>query len=124
MNEIESYPSSKTLTKRGVTAIFSLAAGVFLLIMNAVGARIPVVGPILGGLIAFAGVLALLSKDPDNRKPGLVLAAAGALTLLARARNPLIMSIAGTLLGIVAVGFIAFGLWNGIKFMRGLMRRS
>ncbi|MDR1419515.1 MAG: hypothetical protein LBI86_04000 [Treponema sp.] len=124
MNEIESYPSSKNLTKQGVTAVFSLSAGIALFIMNAVGIRFPLAGLVLGGVTALVGIFALLSRDPSDRKPGLVLALAGALMLLARAKIPLLTAAAGTLLGIGAVGFIALGIWNGVKFIMGLKRRS
>ncbi|MDR1106103.1 MAG: hypothetical protein LBL44_07080 [Treponema sp.] len=124
MNDIEPYSSSKNLTKQGVTAVFSLAAGGFLFIMSVVGGRLPLVGLVLGGLAALAGIFALLSRDPAGKKPGLVLALSGALGLLARAKIPLLTSVAGTVLGIGAVGFIALGIWNGIKFIRGLKTRS
>ncbi|MDR1900258.1 MAG: hypothetical protein LBQ55_09640 [Treponema sp.] len=127
MNDIEPvepYGSSKSLARQGVAAVGCIAGGVFLSIMNIVGARFPVVGIILGVAAAVVGVGALLSRDPDDKKPGAVITAAGVLVILSRVGIPFIRPLAGTLLGIGAVGLLVMGVWNGIKFFRGLKSRS
>jgi hypothetical protein len=120
----ESFPPEKILTKQGVTAVFSLSAGAFLFIMTILGTRFPVAGIVLGGITAAAGIAALHSKDPEDKKPGVFLTLAGVLELIQRAGIPLVRPIAGTLLTIGAVACIAFGIWNGIKFLKGLKNRS
>jgi hypothetical protein len=92
--------------------------------MNVLGTRLPLVGFILGGITAVVGIAALFSKDPDDKKPGIVLTAAGALVILSRTGAPFFRAMAPTLLSIGAVAFIAMGIWNGIKFLRGLKKRS
>jgi hypothetical protein len=127
VNDLESPKSSppeKTLVKQGVAAVFSLLAGIFLFAMNILGTRFPVVGIVLGGVAAAAGIAALLSKDPEGNKPGVFLTLAGALELIQRAGISSARPLAGTLLSIGAVGFIAFGIWNGVKFLTGLKNRS
>jgi hypothetical protein len=120
----ESYTPEKTLAKQGVTAIFSLAAGVFIFVMNILGARFPVVGLALGALSAIVGVVAMRSRDPEDKKPGLFLVLAGVLELLSRFGVQAFRPVAGTLLSIGAFAFAAFGIWNGVKFLRELNRRS
>jgi len=141
MNEIEPQPSlkgegsplepygpspEKTLAKQGVAAVFSLAAGAFLFIMNVLGTRFPVAGIVLGGIATVIGIVALRSKDPEDKRPGILLTLAGVLELIQRVKVgiPLVRPLAGTLLSIGAVGFIALGIWNGVKFLKGLKARS
>jgi hypothetical protein len=82
------------------------------------------VGIIAGAVVALAGVGALFSKDPEDRKPGIIITAAGILAILARAPIPPRRNFAGVLLSIGAVGLLAMGIWKGIKFLKGLKSRS
>ncbi|MDR1618369.1 MAG: hypothetical protein LBS06_04900 [Treponema sp.] len=127
MNDIEPaepYGSARGLAKQGVSAVGYAAGGLFLFIMNIVGTRLPVVGIILGTAAVVVGIGALLSRDPDDRKPGAVITAAGALVILSRVGIPFIRPLAGTLLSIGAFGLLAMGIWNAVKFFRGLKNRS
>ncbi|MDR2158485.1 MAG: hypothetical protein LBP23_00280 [Treponema sp.] len=127
MNDIEPaepYGSAKSLAKQGVTAVGCIAGGLFLFVMNVIGTRFPVAGIVLGVAAAVIGIGALFSRDPDDRKRGAVITAAGALVILSRVGIPFIRLLAGTLLGIGAFGLLAMGIWNGIKFFRGLKSRS
>jgi hypothetical protein len=109
------------LSKQGVGAVGGIVGGVLLLVL---GALPPVVGIIAGAVVGVVGLGALFSKDPDDRKPGLLITAAGALAILARAPIPLIKPVAGLALGIGAFGLLALGIWKGIQFLRGLKSRS
>ncbi|MDR3171086.1 MAG: hypothetical protein LBU17_05570 [Treponema sp.] len=113
------YTPTRVLTKQGVTAVGGIVGGVALFIM---GALPPIAGIVVGGVVGVAGIVTFLSKDPADKKPGLMIAAAGALSVFSRigAVRPL----AGTLLGIGAIGLLAVGIWNGIKFLKGLKSRS
>jgi hypothetical protein len=127
VNDLEpsgSSPPEKILEKQGVTAVFSLSAGVFLFVMNVLGTRFPVAGIVLGAITVVAGIFALRSKDPEDKKPGVFLTLAGVLELIQRAGIAPVRPLAGTLLSIGAVGCIAFGIWNGVKFLKGLKTRS
>jgi hypothetical protein len=127
MNDIEPFESGtpdNKLTQTGVAAVGYLAAGAFLFIMNLLGARFFLLGLVLGGVSAVVGILALRSKDREDKKPGLILAAAGILELVSRAGLRSLRPFAGTLLSIGAVGLIAMGIWKGIQFLIGLKARS
>jgi hypothetical protein len=107
------------LAKQGITAVGGIVGGLALIIMRALP---PVVGLVAGVIVGVIGIGGVLSKDPDDRKPGLLAAAAGALSILARVG--IIRPLAGTLLGISALGLLVMGVWNGIKFIKGLKGRS
>ena len=125
MNDLipgEEYTPTNVLAKRGVRAISCLVGGAGLLLLAALGARFPFLGIAVGAVLGVVGVGAVISKDPDDRKPGLVVLAAGVLSVLSRV--PGVRAFAGTLLGIGAFGLLAAGIWNGIRFLREIKRRS
>jgi hypothetical protein len=115
---------ARALEKLGLAAVANLAGGLLLLVLAVLGGRIPIAGIILGALTGIFGFFALLSKDSVDRKAGAVLAAGGMLAVLSRAGAAFFRPIAGTFLSIGAFGLLAMGLWNGIKFIRGLKSRS
>jgi hypothetical protein len=125
MNDMEpvDYPPTSVLAKQGITAVACTAGGVFLFALQAV-ARFPVLGLAAGAIACVAGIASLLSKDSADRKPGAIITAAGVLVVLSKAGIPLIKAAAGTLLGIGALGLLALGIWNGVKFFIGLKKRS
>ena len=126
MNNIEttnSMPSTSTLAKQGITAIGCTAGGIFLFVMQAI-ARFRVLGLVVGAAACVAGIVLLLSKDSANRKPGAVITGAGFLVVLSKTTFGPIKVAAGTLLSIGALGLLALGIWNGIKFFIGLKKRS
>jgi hypothetical protein len=128
MNEIKKkdteYTSTVVLAKQGVAAVGYLAGGILTLVMMTVGARFRIVGLILSVISGGVGVGALLSKDRDDKKPGMVLAAAGALELISLFGISFTRPLAGSLLGIGAIGLIALGIWKGVKFLAGLRSRQ
>jgi hypothetical protein len=113
------YTPTNVLAKQGMTAIGGIVGGVLLIIMRALP---PVIGIIAGVVVGVIGIGGILSKDPDDRKPGILAAAAGGLSILARVG--VIRALAGTLLSISALGLMVMGVWNGIKFIKGLKGRS
>jgi hypothetical protein len=127
MNELERRDMPvpiRTLRRQGFAAIVNLAGGFFLLVLGVVGGRLPLVGIVLGVLSAVFGLTALISKDSEDKKPGIILTAGGILAVLSRVGAGFFRPIAGTLLSVGAFGMIALGLWNGIKFIRGLKSRG
>jgi hypothetical protein len=76
----------------------------------------------VGAIVCALGISAMTSKDRSDHKPGLIIASAGVLVFLSKVR--VFAPIAGTLLSIGAVGLLAMGLLNGIKFLIGLRNRS
>ncbi|MDR1302953.1 MAG: hypothetical protein LBK43_10880 [Treponema sp.] len=119
--EHNSYTSTKVLAKQGVTAVGGILGGVGLLLM---GALPPIGGILLGAIAGVVGIGTLLSKDPAEKKPGTILTVAGCLAIASRVGIPLIKPLAGAFLGLGALGFLALGIWNGIKFFKGLKRRG
>ncbi|MDR2404156.1 MAG: hypothetical protein LBD78_09015 [Spirochaetaceae bacterium] len=121
MNDIvpEGPVPTNVLAKQGVAAIGNLIGGVGLLIL---GALPPIVGIIAGAVVGIIGAGALLSKDSEDRKPGIIMAVAGSLSILSKIG--IIRPVAATLLGIGAFGLLALGIRYGIKFLKGLKSRS
>jgi len=121
----DEIPSTKSLTKSGVAAVGYTAAGVFLSILNAVtGTGFSVIGIIAGAVISVIGVGSFFSKDPADKKAGLIITLAGALTVVSKTGLPFIAGASRFLLVIGAVGLLALGVVNAIKFFRGLKKRS
>jgi len=126
MNEIEKrdeIPSASKLSKIGIAAIGYSAGGIFLFLLN-IAAKLRGLGLVVGGVVCVVGIASLLSKDPADRKAGIVITAAGALAVLSRTNIPAITAVSSTLLSIGAVGLLVLGIWNGIKFFVGLKKRS
>ena len=117
----DEYPSTSTLSKQGITAVACTAAGIFLIILQGIIAR-PVAAFIIGGIVCIIGIASLLSKDTTDKKAGAIIGGAGVLVLLSTI--PRIGAIAKVLMTIGAVGLLALGIWNAIKFFRGLKKRS
>ncbi len=116
MNEI--VPTN-VLAKQGVTAVGGLAGGLGLLIL---GALPSVFGIAAGIVIGLVGVGALSSRERSDRVVGGIAAAAGGLAILSKVG--LFGGLASGLLGIATVGLLGLGVWNGIKFLKGLKSRA
>jgi hypothetical protein len=126
MKDIEKrdeIPSTAVLSKLGVSAIGYTAGGIFLFLLN-IFARFRGLGLIIGGIVCLLGIGSYLSKDPADKKAGLLITAAGALTVLSKTGIPFITGISGVLLSIGAFGLLALGIVNAIKFFAGLKKRS
>ncbi|MDR1444415.1 MAG: hypothetical protein LBI94_06010 [Treponema sp.] len=127
MNELEDRNSpvpARTLEKQGFAAVANLAGGIFLLALGFLGSRFPILGLILGALSLVFGLTAFFSRDSAGKKPGAILAAGGVLAILSRWGAQIFRPFAGTLLSIGAFALIALGVWNGIKFIKGLKSRG
>ncbi|MHB9292961.1 hypothetical protein Holit_02078 [Hollandina sp. SP2] len=116
----KAYTSTNVLAKQGVAAIGGIIGGAGLLFM---GSLPPIAGILVGALAGIVGIGALRSKDPEEKKPGAIITAAGCLAILSRIGIPVIKPVAGAFLGLGALGFLAMGIWNGVKFYKGLKRR-
>ncbi|GHV30194.1 hypothetical protein AGMMS4952_16870 [Spirochaetia bacterium] len=112
---------TNVLAKQGVTAIGGIVGGAVLMIMRALPSFM---GLIAGVIVALVGIGGVMSKDPDDRKPALLAAVAGGLAVLSRVPIKPLAALSGTLLGISALGLLVMGVWNGIKFIKGLKGRS
>ncbi|MDR0643554.1 MAG: hypothetical protein LBG05_01385 [Treponema sp.] len=119
MNDIQPYESSNALTKYAVTAIGSIAGGIGLFVIGGLGI-IP--GIIAGGVATVVGLASMASSDKTDKNMGVFLAGAGALTIASKL--PIIGGLVGILSGIGALSMIGIGVWNSIKFFKGLKARS
>jgi hypothetical protein len=119
MNYVQPYESSNTLTKYAVTSIGGIAGGIALFALGGLG-TIP--GLIAGGVAAVAGLASMASSNKTDKNTGTFLAGAGALTIASKI--PIIGGLAGMISGIGALSLVGIGVWNGIKFIRGLKARS
>jgi hypothetical protein len=126
VNDIEPFErpgSTKNLARQGVTAICMIGGGLFLFLVEAL-ARFRVVGLVIGVLTGIVGLSALFSKNPADKKSGVLITAAGVLVILSRTGIRFLRALAPTLLIIGALGLLAMGVWKGILFFLGLKRRS
>ena len=127
MNDLETrnetVPTS-VLAKRGVAAIAQIAGGVLLLVMHSFGGRLRPLGIGMGLVVGGIGVAALLSKDPEDKKPGIIMTVAGALELVFQFGIPILKPIASTLLTVASLGLLALGVVNGLRFLKGLKSRK
>lgn len=122
-DNIENIPSTSSLSKLGITAIGYTASGIFLFLLQ-IFSRMRGIGLIIGAVVCIVGIVSLLSKDQADKKAGSFIAAAGALIILSKTGIPIVMAVSGTLLSIGMFGLLGLGIWNGIKFLIGLKKRS
>ena len=121
-NDLKTVVPRHVLVKQGISALASLAGGVFLMVM-AVGVRFGIFGMILPAAALVFGIGALLSKDREDKKPGLIIATGGIMGLIIRFGIPILKPFAATFLTIGALSLFAAGIWKGIKFILGLNSR-
>jgi len=125
MDEKELVPITprEVLVKLGTTAIAHLAGGALFFVMS-MGVRFRIPGIILSIGALVLGGAALLSKDREDKKPGLIITGAGVLGMLVQFGIPILRPLAVFALGLGAIGLIASGVWKGIKYLRGLKTRQ
>lgn len=103
----------KTLSKQGVAGLIAVAGGVGLLVMAVSSA----LGLVVGGLLAVCGLAVSLRNE--DRRLGLLIAAAGILGVLSAA----IGGFPGIILKLAGVGLITYGGLSIYRFIRGLKSR-
>lgn len=116
MNEI--VPSN-TLAKQGVTAVAGIAGGIGMFILGALPGLLALIA---GGLLVFAGGAAMTNKEKTDRKLGPFVLGAGVLAVASAI--PFLQGISGFLVGLSGVALLGLGVWNGIKFLRGMKSRT
>jgi hypothetical protein len=130
MEENEIQPDEKNsivprelLVNQGTSAAIYLTGGIFLLIVT-FGARFAVLGIVLSALALAAGMAALFSRNREDRKPGLVVGAAGVLGLIVRFGPPRLKPFAAFALGLGGLFLLAAGIGKGVIFLKGLKSRQ
>lgn len=115
----ERYVSRSELAKDGTFGVVGIGAGVALLALS--GAAAGGTGAlVIGGVIGVLG-LGVTAFAKDDRKVGIVIAAAGAL--IAASALPVVGWIPRTLLILGGVGIGAAGGLSLARFIRGLRKR-
>jgi hypothetical protein len=115
-------PSRSSLSKTGVSAVLQLAGGVILTVL---GALPMLLSTVVGGALTIIGLAGVSSRDNEDKKIGVVLTLAGAATILSRHGVLHILKAAGGLvLQAGAFALIGLGLFNAIKFIIGVKKRS
>ncbi len=104
----------ETLSKQGVAGLTAVAGGIGLLVMSTAG----VLGFVIGGVLTAAGLAVGLRKE--DRRPGLVIAGAGALGILSAAIGG---GFPGVALKLAGAGLIAYGGLSIYRFFRGIKSR-
>jgi hypothetical protein len=116
----DNYPvNSDEVRKNGMRGVVSTGAGIGLMLFNSL-LNIPVIGWILGGGLVVLGVMGLIGKNRTDKTTGLVMMGAGVLGIL----SFFLKGFTGFILGAAGIGLIGFGVFNLIKFAKGLKSRS
>ena len=114
MNEIV---PRKELVKQGVKGFAGVGGGIGLFILNWVASAGFLPGLIVGGAVTVVGMLIGTSKE--DRKAGMITAAAGIATILAAT-----IGVIGWLLPAAGLGLIGLGVYSLFKFFRNLRKRA
>lgn len=117
--------SKEDLTKTGVNAVLGILGGLAFGVLGFVISKImPLIGLGLGVFITVLGVKALFSKIKGERKTGLITALVGVVMILFFRKVPFVTSFAGMIFSIGAFASFGLGIYNGIRFLIGLKKRS
>lgn len=117
--EDTSLTNVENVRKAGMRGVVSTGAGIGLMLFNTL-LHVPVVGYVLGGALVVLGVMGLIGKNRTDKSTGAVLIGAGVLGLA----SFFLKGVTGYLLGAGGLGLIGYGIFNLVKFARGLKSRS
>ena len=118
-------PQTADLPDKGRAVILCIVGGIVLLIMGLIGIRFRHVGLVVGMFAFLTGIGMIIRKrKTTNRKIAFFLAVSGLLLLLTYPTIGLVKIIAGTLLYILPIGLIAFGLVKAVMLSWDLGKRS
>lgn len=132
MSDLEPV-NSKDVSSAGARGIGATLGGVGLMVATAVaGAFGGVVGLVLGGIALVIGASGLRGHAAADKTGGAITLGAGALLAVTGLAHfplhiPIITGLArfsSGLVGIAAVGLIGYGVFNLIKFRKGLKSRT
>ena len=114
------YPADANDVRRnGMRGVISSGAGVAMLLFNTL-LHLPVVGWILGGGLIALGIMGLIGKARTDKTTGMLLIGAGALGI----GSFLLKGLTSFFLGAAGIGLIGYGIFNLVKFVKGLKSRA
>jgi len=111
----DANPNTENLPNKGRVIIQFIVGGIALFILTYVGMRIRPVGLAVGSFAFISGLTMLVRRKQVFYKPGLIVAAAGFLLLLANPRFGIVAGFAAYFSIIGAIGLIVFGISKAIK---------
>lgn len=112
----EYYPvDSEEVRKNGMRGVVSTGAGIGIVVFNSL-LHLPVIGIVISGALIALGVMGLVGKNRTDKTSGTVLMAAGGLGVA----SIFLKGLTGFLFGVGGVGLIGYGVFNLIKFAKGL----
>ncbi|MDR0383018.1 MAG: hypothetical protein LBH50_03430 [Spirochaetaceae bacterium] len=122
MLEKKNGVSSKELSKIGVSAILQFAGGAVLAVL---GVLPPLISAAAGVVLTALGLSGIASRDKEDKKIGGILAVSGAAAILARYGVISMLKAAGRMVLFTgAAALIGLGLFNIVRFVLGLKKRS
>ena len=107
--------STNTAAKYGLFMVGGIGGAIVLLVLRALPWFF---GVVAGALVLFIGIGVLSSKKAENRLPGILCTASGALAILSQ------LPFLRWLLWPGAAALFALGIWNGVKFALSIKSRS
>jgi hypothetical protein len=115
------------LNKRGVRGVGYTAGGLGIMVLSAFTGNF-LLALIAGGATFVVGAAIGASKDRSDRNVGLGVMGAGILAAISGLRHIPIINIfsglAGSLLGVAGIGLLGYGVYNIVKFVKGLKDKS
>ena len=115
--------SKTSLSRLIISAVGFIAAGAYLLVLIFAPEAYFMYGLIIG-VVFTAGIGAFLSKDPVDKRIGILIIAAGILIVLSFIPADVLTKISKYLLGGGAGVLIILGIINIVRFIKGLKNRS
>lgn len=109
------YPSTETTDRLRKTALFYFCGGILLAIIQLL-ARQWIVAVVAGIIICAVGIGWTMANNPVNRKTGFLIIAVSFVVILSKTPLKLLTVVMGTLLSIITVGFLVFGVKNLVKY--------
>ena len=118
----DNYPmNTSEARERGTRGIMAAGAGLGLWIVNGLlflpVFRMPLLSWIVGGTLAFVGASGLFGKQKIDKSYGLLFLGAGASIALLPGLTRMILGLGG-------LGLVSFGIYNIVKFVKGLRNRA
>ncbi len=110
---------AESVRKSGMRGVIATGGGLGLFLFNSL-LHLPLVGWVVGGALLVLGVMGVLGRNRTDKTSGALLIGAGVLGLA----SILFGRFTGFILGVGSLGLIGYGVFNLIKFTRGLKSRS
>jgi len=126
MNELtrrDGYQPTTNFFKLIFTAVGFIAAGAYLLVLIILPDA-PFMFGLIIGVVFSSGIGAFLSRDPVDKRTGILIIAAGILIVLSQIDAGILQKISNYLLIGGVIVLFTLGIINIVRFIKGLKNRS